>query len=51
MCKLDKGLVDEDKLNFNQSFLQFNVGKEICAKISSRFDFKWWILDTANLSS
>ena len=33
------------------SFLQFNVKKEIYVKSSSRFDFNWWILDTASLSS
>ena len=38
MPELDIGLVDGDKLNFDQSFLQFNVKKEIYPKSSSRFD-------------
>ena len=32
MPELEIGLVDEDKLNFNQSFLKFNVKKKIQAK-------------------
>ena len=40
MPKLDIGLVDEGKLDFNQYFLQFNVKKKLFAKNSSQFDFK-----------
>ena len=39
MPELEIGFVDGDELNFDQSFLQFNVKKEIYAKSSSRFDF------------
>ena len=49
--ELDIGLADRGELNFDQSFLQFNVKKKIYAKSSSRFDFKRWILDNASLSS
>ena len=41
MPELDTGHADEGKLNFNQSFLQFNVKKKIYAKSSSRFDFRY----------
>ena len=51
MPELDIRLVDAGELNFDQSFLQFNVKKEIYTKSPSRFDFKYWILDTASLSS
>ena len=52
MPELEIGLIDGGKLNFNQSFLNFNVCKEkIKVKDYSQFDFKFWILDTANLSS
>ena len=40
MPELDIRLVDGGELNFDQSFLQFNVKKKIYAKSSSRFDFK-----------
>ena len=40
MFELDIGLVDGAKLNFDQSFLQFNVKKKLYAKSSTRFDFK-----------
>ena len=40
MPELDIGLADGGGLNFDQSFLQFNVKKKIYAKSSSRFDFK-----------
>ena len=40
MLGLDIGLVDGGELNFDQSFLQFDVKKKIYAKSSSRFDFK-----------
>ena len=40
MAELDIGLVDEAKLNFDQSFLQFNAKKKLYARSSSRFDFK-----------
>ena len=40
MPELDIGLVDGGELNFDQSFLQFNVRKKIYAKSSSRFDCK-----------
>ena len=39
MPELDIGLVDGGELNFDQSFLQFNV-KKIYATSSSRFYFK-----------
>ena len=39
------------ELNFGQSFLKVNVKKKIYSKHSSRFDFKYWILNTASLSS
>ena len=37
MLELELGLVDGGELNFDQSFLQFNVKKKIYAK--SSFDF------------
>ena len=40
MPELEIGLVEGGKLNFDQSFLQFNVNKKLYAKSSSRFDFK-----------
>ena len=40
MPELEIGLVDGYELNFNQSFLKFNVKKEIEAHSYSRFDFK-----------
>ena len=40
MPELDIGLVDGGELNFDQSFLQFNIKNKIHAKSSSRFDFK-----------
>ena len=50
MPELEIGLVDGGELNFNQSFLKFNVKKKIQAKSYSLFDFKCWMLDTASLS-
>ena len=49
MPELEIGLVDG--VNFDQSFLLFNVKKKINEKSSSRFDFKCRILDTVSLSS
>ena len=40
MPKFEIGLADVNKLNFDQSFLQFNAKKKINAKISSQFEFK-----------
>ena len=40
MTELEKGLVDGGELNFNQSFLQFNVKTKIHAKNYFQFDFK-----------
>ena len=40
MPELEIGLVDAGELNFNQSFLKFNVTKKIEAKSYYRFDFK-----------
>ena len=40
MGQLQIWLFDEGELNFDQSFLQFNVNKNVYAKSSSRFDFK-----------
>ena len=37
MPELDIGLVDGGKLNFDQSFLQFNVKKETYPRSFSRF--------------
>ena len=51
MLELETGLVDGDGLNFNQSFLKFNVTKKVKTKGYSQFHFKCWILDTASLSS
>ena len=51
MLELEIELVDGGELNFNQSFLKFNVKKKMQAKSYSRFDFKFRILDTADLSS
>ena len=51
MPELGIGLVDRGELNFNQSFLQFNVNKKIQANSSFQFDFKCRIVDTASLSS
>ena len=50
MPELEIGLVDGGELNFNQSFLKFDVNKKIQAKSYSWFDFKYWKLDTASLS-
>ena len=41
MPELDIGLADGGELNFDESFLQFNVKNKIYGKISSRFDFKY----------
>ena len=41
MSEIEIGLNDGDYLNFDQSFLQFNVKKKIYAKCSSQFDFKY----------
>ena len=51
MPELEIGLADGDELNSSQPFLQFNVKKKIQARSYSRFDFNYWILDTASLSS
>ena len=51
MPELDIGLVDGGELNLNQSFLKFNLKKKMRVKSYSWFDFKYWILDTASLSS
>ena len=51
MPELEIGLADVSKLNFDQSFLQFNAKKKINANSSSRFEFKCWILNTASLNS
>ena len=51
MPELEIGLADEGELNFNQSFLKFNVKKKLQAKSYSQFDFKCWIVDTASLTS
>ena len=51
MSELQIGLAYGGELNFNQSFLKFNVKEKIQAKSYSRFDFNCWILDTASLSS
>ena len=40
MPELKIRLVDEGKLNFNQSFLKFDVKKKIQVKSYSLFDFK-----------
>ena len=40
MSELKIGLADGGELNFNETFLQFNVKKKIQAKSSPRFDFK-----------
>ena len=40
MAQLQIWLFDERELNFDQSFLQFNVNKNVYAKSSSWFDFK-----------
>ena len=40
MPELEIGLADGGKLDFDQSFLQFNVKKKIQAKSYSRFDDK-----------
>ena len=40
MSELEIGLVDGGEMNFDQSFLQFNVKKNIYAKSSSQFEFK-----------
>ena len=50
MLELEIGLVDGCELNFNQSFLKFNVKKKYTGSYS-RFDFSSWILDTDSLSS
>ena len=40
MAELKVGLADVSKLNFHQSFLQFNAKKKISAKETSQFEFK-----------
>ena len=50
MLELDIGLTDGCELNFNQSFLKFNIKKKKQVKSYSRFDFKCRILDTISLS-
>ena len=40
MAQLQIWLSDEGELNFNQSFLQFMVNKNVYAKSPSWFDFK-----------
>ena len=40
MPELEIGHPDGSELNFNQSFLKFNVKKQIQAKSYSRFEFK-----------
>ena len=40
MPDFDKGFVDGAELNFDPSFLQFNIKKKLYANSSSRFDFK-----------
>ena len=42
---------DCGELNFDKSFLQFNLKKKIYVNISSWADFKCWILGAASLSS
>ena len=42
---------DCGELNFDKSFLQFNVKKKIYVNISFWADFKCWILDATSLSS
>ena len=51
MPELEVGLVNGCDLNFNESFLKFNVKKKIEADSYSWFDFKCWILDTGNLNA
>ena len=55
MPELEIGLVDGCKLNFNQSFLKFNVKKKIEAESYSQFDFKGYLgyktITSPNLSS
>ena len=40
MPELEIGLINGGELNFNQSFLLFNLNKKLQAKGSSRFEFK-----------
>ena len=40
MPELEIGLADMSKLNFDQSFLQFNAKKKMNAKSSPRSEFK-----------
>ena len=40
MPEFEIGPVDGNELNFDQSFLKFNVKKKMHAKSYSRFDFK-----------
>ena len=40
MPELEIGLADGSELNFNQSYLKFNVTKKVQAKSCSQFDFK-----------
>ena len=44
MPKLEKGLVDGGELNFDKSFLQFNIKKIIMGRVTlqehSQFDWK-----------
>ena len=51
MPELEIGLADVIKLNFDQSFHQFNGKEKINAKSSYRFEFTCWILNTATLNS
>ena len=51
MPELKIRLVNGGKLNFNPSFLKFNLKKKLQAKSYSQYEFKCWILDAASLSS
>ena len=51
MPELDIGHADEDKLNFDQSSLQFDVKKKTYAKSSSRFGCKCWVQGTGSFGS
>ena len=54
MFELEIGLIDGDKLNFDKSFLHFNVKKKKNTQsdnLKEQFYCKYWIVDTADLNS
>ena len=51
MPELEIWLADGSEFNFDLPFLQFNAKKKIFARISSRFELKYWMLNADNLNN